>query len=741
MKQSLIKKISYIACCTMLAGAVGATAVYAANENTASDTAEEAPAVSEETEEETDEAEKDETVYVLANANGGTNKIIVSDHLINAGSDSLLTETSSLRDVENVKGDETFTEDGDTRKWNAAGKDIYYRGTSNDELPIDMKITYTLDGEEMSADQILGKSGHVTIRFDYTNNKYEDVTINGEKSKIYVPFAAITGLMLDNSKFSGIEVTNAKKINDGDRTFIVGTAFPGLTESLDVSTDKITIPDYVEISADVTDFELANTVTIATNEVFNNIDLDLGDKEETITEDIDKLSDAMNRLTDGSAQLHDGLETLLEKTSGLSEGTGALRDGAEQLKDGAAKADDGAVQLKDGAVQLSAGLEKLTDSNESLTAGSEQVFNSLLDMANTQLEAAGITGYKLTIGNYAETLDKIIASLDGDNALKTAQETARKQVTAAVEEKRSLVEAEVTKAVTEQVTAKVNEGVKAAVTEKVTEAVKGKVFEGVLAAKNMTPEKYQQGVAAGMIDETTQKALEAAVAQQMQTPEVQAQITAAVDQQMQSPEVKAQADGALKQQLASDDVKAIIKQTTDDKIKELVEENMKSDEVQNKISEGAGAAKAGAKKLSDLKAQLDSYNTFYTGLAQYTDGVAQASEGAKKLDDGLGELGKGTAALKDGSAQLCDGIAQLDDSVPALTDGIRQLADGSGELSDGINKFNEEGVSKIVSLAEGDLGKAIDRLKAISDVSERYETFTGGNGNVKFIYRTDAVEK
>lgn len=840
----------------MLAGAVGATAVYAANEGSDPAAGTDEPAIEENAGSESDDVQKDETVYVLAGASGSVNKVIVSDHLKNPDSRNALTETSDLTGVQNVKGDESFTENGGERTWNAAGNDIYYQGTTNSELPIDINVKYALNGTEMSAESMLGKSGRVTIRFDYTNNKSEEMTINGEKTEIYVPFAAITGMMLDNDKFRNIEVTNGKLINDGDRSFIVGTAFPGLSESLDVNSDKIKIPGYFEVSADVTDFEMTNTITIATNEVFNDIDIDLSEKEKDLTTDIDKLSDAMNRLIDGSDKLHDGLAELLDKSSALTDGVGALSDGADQLKDGAEKVNDGAAQLYTGSTKLSAGLDELTSNNETLTAGSKQVFESLIDMANRQLAASGITGYTLTIDNYGETIDKIIASLDTDNVLKTAKDTAKKQVTEAVEAKRGTVETEVTKAVKEQVSEKVNEAVKAAVTEKVNEAVKAKVsekvneaveakvtekvteavkaavsekvnetvkaavtekvnegvkakvLEGVLAAQNMTPDSYKQAVEAGLIDEAAQTKIAAAVDQQMQTAEVKAQAEALVEQQMQSAEVKAQAEAALDQQMQSDEVKAMIKtkteeqmksaevkaqaeaaleeqmksaeikkqtedaikeqmasaevkaqaeaalaeqmksddikalitKTTNDKVTELIDENYNSKDVQDKIKAGLSTAKEGVAKLHDLKTQLDSYNTFYTGLAQYTDGVAQAADGAKQVKDGLGELNTGTGALADGTQKLYDGISELDGKVPALIDGITQLSDGSGELADGCREFNDEGINKIISIVDGDLGKLIDRTNAISDVSDRYQTFSGGDGCVKFIYRTEAVE-
>lgn len=871
MKQNKAKRIAYIACCAMLAGAMGTTAAYAVNDGTGN-TAEpaEEPAAEEKVSADREQPVKNETVYVLADANGSTNKVIVSDWLQNVNGENTLTEESILRGVENVKGDETFTENGDTRTWNASGSDIYYQGTTNAELPLNIRVTYYLNGQEISAKDILGKSGKVTVRFDYENLQKTVKEINGEKVDIYVPFAAITGMMLDNDTFRNVDVTNGKLVNDGNRTFIIGTAFPGLPESLGTQdSEKLDIPEYFEITADVTDFRFGNTMTIATNELFNNIDIDLGDEESTLLDDIDKLKDAMNQIIDGSDQLYDGLSQLLEKSSALTDGVGALYDGAAQLNDGtsalydgavqlddgaaqlsegAGKANEGAAQLYDGSIKLSEGLGELTSNNAALTAGSEEVFRSLLDMANSQLAEAGITGYTLTIDNYADTIDEIIASLEKNDFRKIAEEKARDQVTEAVEAKRDTVRAEVEKAVRAQVEEKVNEavaqtvrekvmsgaagtvaskvttGVKETVTQKVTEAVKAtvtdkvtaavreQVFEAVLASQGMTPATYEAAKSAGLISDAAQAQLEAATSAQMQSAGVQAKIDAAVAQQMKSDEVKTiistnidqqmksaeveeqekaiiaekldsqevknqeeaafndgmnsaeakeKAQAAINEKMQSDEIKKIIEDTTDAKIAELIEENLKSDEVQQKIEAGLETAKESIGKLYTLKDSLDSYNVFYRGLAAYTDGVAQAADGAEQIKNGLGELGDGTAALADGAAQLSDGaktlsdgakalsdgseklydgIGELNSNVPALIDGITQLKDGSGQLSDGCVEFNEQGITKITELAEGDLADIADRLRAVKSVSRDYETFTGGSGSAKFIYRTEAIE-
>ena len=199
---------------------------------------------------------------------------IVSDWLQNAAAADSLSDLSTLTDIENVKGNETFDllEDGSTL-WAAAGNDIYYQGTSDKDLPVTVSIRYELDGVPIQAADLAGKSGHVTIHFDYTNNQTETVSIDGEDAKLYVPFVMVTGMILDNDVFSNVTLSDGKMINDGDRTIVLGLAFPGLSDDLQLDTDTIDLPDSFEINADVTDFTLATTMTLALNDVFSALDL------------------------------------------------------------------------------------------------------------------------------------------------------------------------------------------------------------------------------------------------------------------------------------------------------------------------------------------------------------------------------------------------------------------------------------------------------------------------------------
>lgn len=192
--------------------------------------------------------DKTETVYVNANADGSVDKITVSDWLKNHSSSDTLEDFSNLENIKNVKGDETFTQNADgSIVWDSKGNDIYYQGESNEELPVTMKVTYYLDGQQMDPKDMAGKSGEVKIRFDYYNNSNETVKVKGKNYNIKTPFTMVTGMILSSDVFSNIEVTNGKVISDGDKNVVVGLAFPGLKSSLNLASydklDDVDIPE------------------------------------------------------------------------------------------------------------------------------------------------------------------------------------------------------------------------------------------------------------------------------------------------------------------------------------------------------------------------------------------------------------------------------------------------------------------------------------------------------------------
>lgn len=773
---------------TILCSGVGVAAYSAGADNTAqalgvqTESTVEAVKKASTTKEALKKLSKNETVYVIADASGAAKKIIVSDWLKGVDTKGKVKDVSNLKDVKNVKGDETYTVNEDNAyEWAANGDDIYYQGTGTTELPVKLKLSYKLNGKTVSADEIAGKSGKVTIRIDYENTQKEKVKINGKTEEVNVPFLMLSGMILDDDKFKNVEVSNGKAINDGTRTIVAGFALPGMQDSLDIDKDEMEIPDYVEITADTTDFELSTTMTVAMNDIFNDVDFSkVDDKVDELKDSLDELEDAAEQLVDGSSQLYDGIGTLLDKSGTLIEGIDKLYDGAEQVNSGAKKLDsgadglssgaktldDGASQLDSGASQLDSGLAtlaggasqvdngaaslssyvatlagglgKLSSNSATLNGGAEQVFNTLLSTADTLIATSGLTADKLTIKNYDSVLEGLISSLSDENAQKLAYNTALETVTATVNSQkdviRTAVEATVRKSVTEQVLA--------------------------AAGLGMTADQYDAAVAAGQVSE-----------------EVQAQVSTAVSTQMSTSAVQAAIDSNTASQIQS-----------------LIETNMNSEEVQSQIQAGVAKAQAGRKLLQALKTQLDSYNTFYQGLLSYTAGVDQANEGAQQilagtytLKDGTGslvsgagqlkngssslksgtsELKSGTSTLKDGTSSLksgvktlkngisslsdgtkslFEGVGTLKDGSAALVDGVKQLNNGAMTLSKGMKKFKEEGIDSIVDAANGDVQDIIDRFKAVQKASKKYNNYSGisddMDGKVDFIYKTDSIEK
>ena len=680
---------------------------------------------------------KDETVYVLANADGSVQKIIVSDWLKNELGSSSVTDKSSLSGITNVKGDESYSVNGDNMTvWDAQGNDIYYQGDIQKELPVGLTVSYKLDGKSISPADLAGKSGKVTIRFDYQNRQYETVSINGTNQRIYVPFAMLTGMILDNDTFRNIQVSNGKLVNDGDRTVVAGLAFPGLQENLNLSRSELSIPDSVEITADVTNFSLGMTVTLACNDIFSQLgDVDVSSLD-SVSDSMGKLTDAMDQLLNGSSALYEGLSTLLDKSQELVSGVEQLAQGAAAIKAGADSLDDGAAQLKAGLAELSTGLNELSANSDTLNGGAKTVFETLLATATEQIKAKGLTVPDLTIENYAEELNQLIQSLDE----KEVYAKALKQVTAAVEAKRPAIVQQVTAAVRQNVTQNVTANVQKNVTESVTAAVKDSVTESVIkSVTGMSQADYDAAVAAGNIPQAQQDSINAEIEKQMNSQDIQEKISEQVEAQMSTEDIQKTISSNTEAQMKSKAVQDQIDLLVEQNVNKAISENMASDAVQSQLKE----ASEGAQTLIALKASLDDYNTFYLGLQQYTAGVDKAAKGSDELYAGAGTLKDGTAALKVGAAQLYSGVLQLKDGTPALVSGVQQLKDGSMQLSQGLQQLNSEGIEKLANLLKNDVGDLSARIKATVDVSKDYRSFSGiadgTDGQVKFIYRTDEI--
>ena len=331
---------------------------------------------------------KDETVYVISSADGSKKSVIVSDHLKNGDGKDTLEDKSELKDITNVNGYETFKKGSDGKlTWDAKGSDIYYQGTTDKELPVDVKITYLLDGKEVTPDEIAGKSGKVTIRFDYTNNTEKTVKIGGKDEKIKVPFSVISGVILPIENFDNVTVTNGRIISEGKNNIVVGLAFPGLKESINLDDlkneavsedakkeiDDIDIPDYVEITADAKNFKIDTTMTVAQSNLLSSVNLTQDVDTKELTDKMDELQDGADKLQDGAGKLKDGTSSLTDGTEKLKDGSGDLKDGTKKLAGGTDDLKDGADKLKDGSADLKDGTKKLADGTDDLSSGVSQL--------------------------------------------------------------------------------------------------------------------------------------------------------------------------------------------------------------------------------------------------------------------------------------------------------------------------------------------------------------------------------
>jgi putative membrane protein len=638
MKKTVLQGTACVLGAALLFGGIG-SAAYALNSSQAAPEAETdaAPEPAASVVDLNGVLSKDETVYVIAGPDGTVEQVIVSDWLKNGQGLSELEDQSDLTDIEVVKGDASCTQASDgSLVWSAGGSDVYYQGATEQALPVDLSVSYTLDGQSIAPEDLAGKSGKVTIRFNYTNNQYEYVEINGKQEKIYVPFAMVTALVLDSDQFTNVTVSSGKVFSDGSQLVVMGMAFPGLQEDLGVDKDTLDIPDYVEITANVTDFQLSMTMTVATSSVFADLELDDVDSLDDLNESLGELSDAMDELIDGAGELSDGLSDLSAGASDIADGVGTLSDG----------------------------LTALTANNSALTSGAGQVFDSLLTIANQQLAAAGLDAPTLTRDNYATVLGGVLSSLDEDSVIATAQA----QVEQAVRAQESAVREAVTAAVEEQAS------------QQVTAAVRAQVERQVLSAMGLT------AVPDGM-----QAQIDAAVDQQMATEEVQALVSSNLAQQMESEQIQATIDEQteaqiqtlIQQNMQSEEVQAQITAGLEQLSSGAAQlQSLKAQlDSYNSFYQGLLSYTAGVTQAAQGAAKLDeAMPDFLSGVSQLQDGAAQLQDGLKQFnEEGISKL---TNVFEDDLQGLVDRLRATVDAAKGY-----KTFSGLADDTDGEVKF------------------------------------------------------
>lgn len=330
--------------------------------------------------------EKTETVYSVLNSDGSISDTIVSSWLHDEDGINNIKETLNLTDVKNIKSNEKPSKDGNTYTWNAKGNDVYYEGTATKQLPVSVKIRYELDGQEMSAKDIEGKSGHLKLMISFTNNYSQVKNINGKSIVIHPSYLAGGMLNMSTGKFSNVKCESGKIVNDGTNEMLAFANIPGLNETLksaglDKVNNQLGISDDVTVEADVNDFDLGSIMVGMTNEIDLASELgDIGSVSE-LTDGIDQLIEADNQLIDGSKQLYDG-------TTQLKEQAAPLTGSSDQVRQLSA----GAIQLNDGVKALQTGLTAYTNGVDTLAAGSQQLYGIPQGVSQIQTGVSGNLG-------------------------------------------------------------------------------------------------------------------------------------------------------------------------------------------------------------------------------------------------------------------------------------------------------------------------------------------------------------
>lgn len=663
-----------------------------------------------------DTSGKEETVYALLSADGTIEQTIVSEWLKNPKGNTTLTDKTNLSDITVVKGDAQYSKkDSDNQiVWTNNGSDIYYQGTSDKELPVDVHISYELDGKEVTADELSGASGHLKITFTYTNHLSKEITIQGEKQTIYQPFVMISGMIFDNNNAQNIVMNHGSIVNSGDDTVAFGVALPGLKESLgldDITDDDgklidVDIAEEVTVEADVTDFSLMMTLTIASNTALSQLGLDDIDSIDDLKADLDKLTDGMNDIIDGATQLNDGAIELKDGTVSLSDGTQTLSNGTTGLSEGAQSLSDGAAQVNDGTVALKNGLNDLKENAPALVSGV-----SSLTMGADQLSS----GLNTIIGNNTSLNAGAFQITDGLSTLNDSlnNEDSKQQI-------QSLVSGSATFS---QGLAQASDGL----------------------SQIVTSYNYNSGNLATLIARLAQYAQELAASGDPANITYAEYIQTILETYKGLYNNVATAESGVNTLSDSYNVIDSGIQTATNNISTVSQAVEKLSSGAGQLKEGIASYTVGVSQASDGVKTLDEgLNMLNAQVPTLESGIAQLSDGATILASGTGSLSNGASSLATGAAQLNNGTSDLKEGVSKLLDGMIELTNGTGKLKDGVIKFNDEGIQKLVNIMNNDLEASYDRLKAVQEFAKEYTSYAGCEDDVecsvKFIYKTDSVE-
>lgn len=741
-----------------------------------------------------EEAQKDESVFVTLAPDGTPEQQTVSVWLHSDAGLAGFEDQSSLEDIRSLKGPETFTREGERLVWQAEGSDIYYQGTTGRQLPVTAAIRYELDGAALSAEELLGRSGHLKVTIQLTNHETRSIMADGRQRTICTPFATLLGTNLDADHFANITAEHGTVQTDSANQIVGWVCLPGMRQSLDgllvgsLAELEDKFYDEVSLEADVTDCPAISFMIACATDPEALSDLDEMDDLDDLSEDIDKLRDATDELLDGTAELLDGVVELHDAVRG-------------ELADGVIKLDDSVSgELTDGVKELRDGLDTLAGNNKTLNDGAGQIVDAVFASASQQLSekfaAAGVTVPALTPDNYQAVLGGLEQNLsanaaalakgqissqlgglsdeqknavvylaanycfngDAALALKQAGEMLKELAQGAAEQPASLPQAEESAPLPElapegeaapETTPLPEPGEAAPETTPLPEPAETPAPEttplpepaetpAVPVPEEPTPKEPEPETPA-----PEQPAPEGEPAPAPQQGEAVPAIESLGVRRTAAPAVsllgsRGAAPGAMALSAADprqDPILLGMLGRLPDPDKAAIQSAVES--AWNTLAAAAAASdpslQGAAAQLRAVSAQLDSVLQFQRGLAAYTEGVASAADGGQKLYDAVtGELASGTHDLRKAV-------------TGELGDGVQELLDGVRELVDGVAEYDEEGISKITGRAELDqLNALLDTADALRQASESYRSYSGApegvSSTVKFVMRTRQPE-
>lgn len=651
-----------------------------------------------------EEKDKTETVYAKADADGTVNEITVNTVLKNKN-EKKIQDYSNLTDIKNIKGDEEYTRQSDgTILWDNQGEDIEYEGKSSEQLPVTVQISYFLDDKEVSPKELAGKSGSLKIRFDYENHTKEETNVKGKKVELPVPFAAISALLLSEDNATNIEVKNGKVISLDGQNLIIGYACPGLAKNLNLSDSElmkdIELPEYVEVTADVTDFELDFTATVFSSGLLSDLDEEnLNDLDET-SDNMDKIQEASGKLKDGSGKLLDGMKTYDEYMKQYLSGVNSLKEGVDALKSGMQVLNENKTVLGSGAQALADGLCQFSNSVSAISFG----------------DASDQSGF-----DFSGVENAMIALVADGQKLNTALTQLQTQL--------QMVENFVTEAVTYQTT--IQTTVETA--KNTLEAIDWDAIED-----NAKVQREAQ------ID----SAVEAALNETMQETSLSEE-----EQEILKEGLKSSLETQLKENDKDTELTKEAREKTEEAVQILL--SIPALDIPD-LSVDISALPA---ILTDMQAQMqalgeaaellgglpEQMQTLQEGMETIQKAAGQLAKGSSQLNNGISAFSDGIGQLYVGGQSLSEGTDQLSSAGSALDSGYQALIDGMKALHEGFTEFDKEAIQKLTDLAGDDLTDLTTKIRGLKKVDAEYQNFggiyEGKSGSVRFIIETEEIKK